>query len=225
MREVIDRPGRLYCELHHSSEVQPERDSEAGALIALSVAASDAVDGEHHDLNASPLGASHHLTVEAAVLVEVELVDLRAVADPARLLKADGSKGGNAEHRPVLARRRRHGALALVVEQSLQRSRRAVHRHREPLAHDDHRHVYRLYAPQDVRDEVASLKGAGVAPIGGLIVRRAVDVVEDRTRQAALGEPPEVVEVVAILDAHLEGVSIRAPGEGANTRMIKVRSS
>ena len=200
---IVDAPGRPHGELHQPGQVEPERDGEAGTLVALAVAAGDAVHGEHHDLDAGSLGARHHLAVQPAILVEVELVDLRPVADPPGFLEADRAQRGHAEHRAELGRRRRHGALALMMEQPLQRSRRAVERHGQLLAHDRHRHVDLLDAPQHVGDEVAVLKGAGVAAIGRFVVRPAVDVVKDRLRQPSLGEAAKIVKIVAALNAHL----------------------
>src|SRR5690606_1546746 len=102
----------------------PEGDGEARALVALAVAAGDAVHGQHHHLDARLLGAGHHLAVQPAVLVEVELVDLRTAADAARLLEADGAERRDAEHRAEPGSGGRHRTLALMVEEALQRRRR-----------------------------------------------------------------------------------------------------
>src|SRR5262245_62186124 len=49
---VVDCPHGPYGELHHSGERQPEWYGKAGAQIAFAVSAGDAVDGQHHDVNA-----------------------------------------------------------------------------------------------------------------------------------------------------------------------------
>ena len=57
---------------------------------------------------------------------------------------------------------------------------------------------------QDIGHEIAALEAFGIPAIGRLVVGRAVDVVEDRPRQPPLGERPEVMEVVAVLQAHVQ---------------------
>ena len=115
--EVVQGPSRFQGELRDAGEVEAERDGEAGALVALAVAAGDAVDGEHHDLDAGLLGAGHHLAVQGAVFVEVELVDLRAVAEAAGFLEAGRAEGRDAEHGAEFAGGGRDGALAVMVEE------------------------------------------------------------------------------------------------------------
>ncbi len=70
---------------------QPERNGKTRPQVALAVATGDAVHRQHHHLDAGGLGALHHGAVQAAILVEVELIDLwRLVV--ANLLKADRAK-------------------------------------------------------------------------------------------------------------------------------------
>ena len=202
MREVIDAPHRLDRELQHAAEREPERNGKSGAQVALAVAAGDAVDRQHHHLDAGLLRALHHGAVQAAVLVEIELIDLRRVVRLAQLLEADRAERGDAEHRAVFRRRGRDRAFALMVEQALQRGRRTIDRHGELLAHDRHRHIDVADPAQDIRHQVAALEARRIPAIGHLVVGRAVDVVEDRPRQPPLRERPEVVEVVAVLQAH-----------------------
>ncbi len=180
-----------------------KRDGEAGAQIALAIAAGDGIDGEHHDADAGALGAGHHRPVEAAVLVEIELVDLRERMVLRQFLEADRAEGRDAEHGAELLDRARHRALAVIVEQPLQRRRRAVERHREFLAQHGDRQIDVGDAGEHARHQVAVLEGRGVAPVGGLVVGGAVDVVEDRPRQALLRQAAEVVEIEALVQPHV----------------------
>jgi len=193
---------RLHRELNHPGKGEPERNGEARAQVALAVSTGDAVDREHHDVDAHGLGALQHRAIEAAVLVEVILVDLRRGVLLADLLEAHGAERRHAEHRPEFRRGRGDGPLAVVMEQTLKRRRRAIEWHGEPLTHHRHRQIDGLHSPQDVRYEIALLEACRVSPIGDFVVGRTVDVVEDRARKPALGQSPKVVKVVAIAYAH-----------------------
>src|SRR6476660_2166004 len=57
---VVDSPHRLYRELQHTRERQPERYGKAGAEIAFAVATCDAVHGQHHDFDTCVLGPLQH---------------------------------------------------------------------------------------------------------------------------------------------------------------------
>src|SRR5215813_57195 len=98
MSEVIGAPRRLDHELKHGSQRQLERNGEASAQIALAVATRDAVHGEHHDLDSGVLSSLQHDPVEAAVPVEIELIDLGRVMRPAQFLKAYCAERGHTEH-------------------------------------------------------------------------------------------------------------------------------
>ena len=210
MREVVDAPHRLDRELQHSAKRQPERNRKPGTQVAFAVAAGDAVHGQHHDLDAGLLGALHHGAVETAILVKIELIDLRRLVRLAQLLQADRAERGHAEHRAVLRCGGRDGAFALMVEQALQRSGRAIDRHRQLLAHDGHRHIDGFHAAQDVGHEVAALEARRIPAIGHLVVCRSVDVVEDRTRQPPSGQSPEIMEVVTVAQTHTTPASAQS---------------
>ena len=55
---------------------------------------------------------------------------------------------------------------------------------------------------EHIGQQVAGLKGRGVAPVGGFIVGRAVDVIEDGARQPLAGHAAKVVEVLALMQTH-----------------------
>src|SRR5512147_1584516 len=99
-----------------------------------------------------------------------------------------------------------------MVKQPLQRCRRAIDGHRQFLAHHRHREVNGLDPAQDIGNEVAALEARRVLPKGYLVVRCAVDVVEDRTRQPSPGQFAEVMEVVTIGQAHVRKASPAAGG-------------
>ena len=90
------------------------------------------------------------------------------------------------------------GTFALVMEQALQRRRRAIDRHCELLAHHGYRHIDGFHAAQDVGHQVTALEARRVSAKRGLVVGATIDVVEDRSRQPPLGQLPEIMEVVTL---------------------------
>src|SRR3954471_2824622 len=89
-----------------------------------------------------------------------------------------------------------------MVEQALQRGRRTVEGQLQRLAQHGGGQIHLPHALQHVGNEVALLESSGVAAVGDLVIRGAVDVVEDRARQAAPGHAPKIVEVMAVLQPH-----------------------
>ena len=69
-------PHRLYRELQHTGEREPEGYGKAGAQIAFAVATRDAVHGQHHDFDPHVLGPLQHGPVEASILVKIKLINL-----------------------------------------------------------------------------------------------------------------------------------------------------
>ena len=51
---------------------------------------------------------------------------------------------------------------------------------------------------QDVGYEVAAFEGFCVAPVRRLLVRGAVDIIEDRAGQSPLGQTPKIMKVMTI---------------------------
>src|SRR5262249_15416110 len=96
----------------------------------------NAVYGQHHNVDACVLRALQHCPVEAAILVEIELINLRRIVCLTQLLEAHRAERRHAEHRAIFRSRGRDGAFTLMVEQALQGSGRAIDRQRELLAHD-----------------------------------------------------------------------------------------
>jgi hypothetical protein len=102
------------------------------------------------------------------------------------------------KHRPIRFRRGRDSAFALMVEQTLERSRGAIDRHRESLAHDGHGDIDVLYPSQDTGHEVASFETRGIPTMSQFIVCGSVDVVENRPRQTPPSKLPEIMEVTTV---------------------------
>src|SRR6478672_10634199 len=69
-----------------------------------------------------------------------------------------------------------------MMEQPLKRRRCAEQGHVYFLPHDGCRHVNAFDTRENVGHQIAPLVGFGISPIRDLIVRRAVDVVEDGPR-------------------------------------------
>ena len=202
VRDVVQAPRRLDGELHDAARRKPERNGKPGAQIALAISAGDAVDGQHHDVDSSLFRPLEHCAIEAAILVEIKLIHLRRGVFPAQFLEAHRPQRRHAEHRPVLRCCRRDRSFALMVKQALKRGRRTVHGHCKFLAHHGDGEVDAFDAAQHAGHEIAILEARGISAIGHFIVRRPVDVVEDRSWQPAQGELPEVVKAVTVSEAH-----------------------
>ena len=132
----------------------------------------------------------------------VELEQFRRFNHRTDGLDAGGRKRGNAEPGVELFCGGTDCCFSLVMEQSLQGGWRQEQRQVDTFTHDHGRHVDRLDAREDARDEIAFLVRLGVAPIRDLIVRGTIDIVEDRARQPAPGETTELLGVVALIQVH-----------------------
>ena len=120
----------------------------------------------------------------------------------AQLLEAHRAERRYAEHCAVSRGRGGNRAFALMVEEALQCSRRAIDRQGQLLAHDSDREINSLDAPQHVGHEIAVLEACRIAPMGHLVVGRSIDVVEDRARQPSPRQSTKIVKVVAVAEAH-----------------------
>ena len=199
------RPSRLDGELHHAAQRQPEGNREAGAQVALAVAAGDAVDGQHHDVDAGLLGALASWRGSGRGPCGSRTgrpAACRSALRSSSRLTVPSDDTPNIV--PNLGRGRRHGALALVVKEPLQRGRRAIERASPASGPCTVTDMSISPTPRSTfGHQVAALEARGVAPIGHLVVGGAVDVVEDRARQAPPGQPAEVVKVVTVFQAHI----------------------
>src|SRR6201987_2952971 len=200
--DVVDSPPRLHCKLQHPSERQPERYGKACAKIAFAVPTRNAVYGQHHNVDACVLRALQHCPVEASILVEIELINLRRIVCLTQLIETHRAERRHTEHRAIFRSRGRDGAFTLMMEQALQGSGRAIDRQRELLAHDGNGQIDARNPAQDVGYEIAAFEGFCVAPVRRLLVRGAVDIIEDRTRQSPLGQTPKIMKVMTIAQNH-----------------------
>ena len=89
-----------------------------------------------------------------------------------------------------------------MMEQPLKRRRCTEQGHVYFLPHDGYRHVDAVDTRENVGHQIAPLVGFGISPIRDLIVRRAVDVMEDRPRQSSACHRAEIRDVVASIDTH-----------------------
>ena len=107
-------------------------DREAGAAVALAVAAGRGVDGDDDRLEAGLHRLLHQRPGHRLVAEAVELEPAPAVRRRGRQLARPGRRQGReAHHRPDRGRRPRHPHLALGVDQPLVGDRRHQQRHRE----------------------------------------------------------------------------------------------
>src|SRR5450755_3804281 len=115
-----------------------------------------------------------------------------------------------------------------MMEQALERGRRAIKRHCEPLAHNGHRHIDAFDATQDIGNEVTALEACGVPAIGHLVVGRSVDVIEDGTWYPAPSQSSKVVEVMTVTQAHMVFVhplDANATGYMAQCRAVSAKAA
>src|SRR2546425_1087704 len=84
------------------------------------------------------------------------------------------------------------------MEEPLQGGRRAIDRQGELLAHNGGREINSLDTPQYVGHEIAVLEACRIAPVGHLVVGRAIYIVENRARQPSSRQSPEIMKVVAV---------------------------
>jgi hypothetical protein len=89
-----------------------------------------------------------------------------------------------------------------MVEETLQGGGRAIDRQSKLLAHDGDGEINVLYAAQDAGYEVTALEGFRITPVSHLVIGGAVDVIEYWSGQPSLGETPEIMKVVTIVQMH-----------------------
>src|SRR5438105_5145644 len=162
----------------------------------------NAVHRQHHNVDACVLRALQHCPVEASILVEIELINLRRIVCLTQLIETHGAERRHAEHSAIFRSRGCDGAFTLMVEQALQGSGRAIDRQRELLAHDGDGKIDAPNPAQDAGYKVTAFEGFCVAPVRRLLVRRAVDIIEDRTGQSPLGQTPKIMKVMTIAQSH-----------------------
>ena len=89
-----------------------------------------------------------------------------------------------------------------MVEETLQGGGRAIDRQSKLLAHDGNREINVLYAAQDAGYEVTALEGFRITPVCHLVIGGAIDVIEYWSGQPSLGETPEIMKVVTVMQMH-----------------------
>ena len=134
--------------------------------------------------------------------MDVELEQLRPAGERSHFLDRMRGEAGNAEPHAEFLRRLRHGAFPVAVERTLQCGR-AEHEGQGALAaHDRAGGVDVRDAGQHVGHQVDAVEGGGVARLGDLVVGGPVDIVEHRPGQARFRKPAEILDIVAIGQAH-----------------------
>jgi hypothetical protein len=89
-----------------------------------------------------------------------------------------------------------------MMEETLQGGGRAIDRQSKLLAHDGDREINVLYAAQDAGYEVTAFEGFRVTSVCHLVIGGAVDVIEYWSGQPSLGETPEIMKVVTVMQMH-----------------------
>ena len=197
-QEKIERPTWLGGKLKHAGRGQARRGGKAGSQIALALAAGNRVDGQGENIELRGLCHLQHRRVQTPVFVKIELEHFRRGNQRPNFIKPHRAQRRHAEQRVELFRRARHGALAFMVKQPLQGGRRTKNRQTQLAAHHLNRHVDISNPGQHIGHEVIIFKGVRVAPVGHLIIGRAVDIVKDRPRQTAAREIAQIIDITAL---------------------------
>ena len=134
--------------------------------------------------------------------MKIKLIDLRRIVRLAQLFEAHRAERRNAEHCTVFRSRGGDGAFTLMVEETLQGGGGAIDRQSKLLAHDGDGEINVLYAAQDAGYEVTALERFRITPVSHFVIGGAVDVIEYWSGQPSLGETPEIMKVVTVVQMH-----------------------
>ncbi len=191
----IQCPGWFFQHIQKSSKRQARRNRQAVLQVLVALALDLQVEGQHQRRTLRRTSALDERGGEAAIAHHVELEPER-LRDGARdvLDRADRHRREREGDAEALGRARGQHLAVGPVEPG-QAGGRERHRHRHVLAH----HGGAQRAPIDVdRHALAQrqqLEVGAVGAQGGLVVRAAVDVVEDRLRDALFRELAQVLDV------------------------------
>ena len=199
---IVEPPAGLGGVAQHVRRGKARRRGEARAQAAFAVAADDRIHSERDRVELRLARGVEHRPVEPLVVVDVELEQLGAGGERTRFGEADRREARNARDGAGIRRGAEHRALALPVEEPLERGRREEERHRDFAAEQRRFHVDAFDPGEHARDEVAAVERGAVAAAGDFVVGGAVDIVEHRPGQAALRERTEIVDIVAVGQAH-----------------------
>ena len=166
------------------------------ADIALAVAEELGVDGHDQRLVPGRRRALRHLACEPPIPVDVGLEPAGLDAGLGQLFQAADRAVAEAVDGAGLGRRARRGGLAVWPEQPGKPRGRDDERHGEPPAEQRGREVAFFRTADGARVERDVVEGRDVAAQRVLVARAAVDEVEHRPRQHALGLGPERRDVV-----------------------------
>jgi hypothetical protein len=200
--DVVEAPAGLGGVAQHIRCGEARRRGEARAEAAFAVAADDRIDGERDGIEFRVARGVEHRLVEALVVVDIELEQLGAIGERTGLGEADRREARYARDGARVRRGAEDGALALPVEEALERGRREEERHRDLAAEERRLHVDAFDPGEHARDQVAVVECRAVAAARDLVIGGAVDIVEHRPGQAALRERAEVVDIVAVGEFH-----------------------
>jgi hypothetical protein len=98
----------------------------------------------------------------------------------------------------------RHGKFTLMVKEPLESCGGAIKRHLELLPHNGDRQVNLIDASQYVWQKVAFLESRGISAVRCFVVGGPIDVIEDGPRETPSRQFPEVVEIEAVFQAHIQ---------------------
>jgi hypothetical protein len=176
---------------------------EAAARIALAVRAHRHIDGQHQRIQAGVVDAADHVVGDLRIARGIELIPgmLRRGA-PCRLDRLVARGGHDVGNVGVLRGGREHHVGA-AAEQTGAAGRRDAERARVGPAEDGRRLVAAGDVDQVARQQAVLAERVGVAVEPALVVEPALDDVERRLRQAALGYLVQVLDIDRVVEPHL----------------------
>jgi hypothetical protein len=135
------------------------------------------------------------------------------VSDRRDLLDAYRPQRRNTEHGAELLGSLGDRPFTVMMGQPLKRRRCTEQGHVYFLPHDGYRHVDAFDTRENVGHQIAPLLGFGISPIRDLIVRRAVDVMEDGPRPVHLfpqvKNDPQSISPPTLRWSHLSDAIVR----------------
>jgi hypothetical protein len=197
----------------HVARVAPVglvRSDEAVAWIAFALAGNREIHGDEERLVAGVVRSAHELLAKRAVAHHIELEPAPALRYLGRDALDRGGRGGGKgvgdTDRLRGAREHEVGARPPCANPA---GGRDGHRQLHFAAEQRDPGVHLRHVDEDLGQKANPLEGRAVLPQGDLVLRAAVEKVEDGARQAPLGEAPQVFDAHRMVEVgHNSGLTV-----------------
>ncbi len=205
------RPRGMADPVDDRAQPDGRRQREPAAHVSLAAPEHRRVHGDQQRL--VPLGDRplDHVPHEPAVAPHVDLEPLRSRADRGHLLDAPGPERRQGVGQPPLRRGAGRGELAVGVGDAGEPDRRQRQRGRDRPAEQGRGEIDLGHVAQHARRELDVPPCGGVGRQRDLVLRRAVDVVEDARREPSAGRGAQVVDVGAAGQPALDAAAAHRP--------------